>query len=185
MGTAKITKKNLRTCKDCYKKKMLEKIFFALFLLKACCCSFFFAIKKSRPSWIAKKFNHNTYLYFDKLIRNKLTKKKKKPQRSKVVFVSIKIKIYLFKYLFSLLHCDIRPFFFENEQEEAVTVNDDRYRAMLNEFLFTKIDGEDIGNIWFQQDRATCHTAEATLVVLRPVFEDRIISCRADVVSPP
>ena len=30
-------------------------------------------------------------------------------------------------------------FFFENELEEAVTVNGDRYRAMLNEFLFTKI----------------------------------------------
>ena len=30
-----------------------------------------------------------------------------------------------------------------------------------------------------------CHTAEATLDVLRPVFEDRIISRRADVVRPP
>ena len=38
---------------------------------------------------------------------------------------------------------------------------------MLNEFLFTKIEEQDIGNIWFQQDGATCH-----------VFEDRIISCR-------
>ena len=53
---------------------------------------------------------------------------------------------------------------------------------MLNEFLFTKIEEEDIGNIWFQQDGATCHTAEATLDVLRPVFEDRIISRSADVV---
>ena len=35
------------------------------------------------------------------------------------------------------------------------------------------IEEEDIGNIWFQQDGATCHTAEATL----DVFEDRIISC--------
>ena len=33
----------------------------------------------------------------------------------------------------------IGTFFFENEQEEAVTVNTDRYRAMLNEFLFAKI----------------------------------------------
>ena len=38
----------------------------------------------------------------------------------------------------------------ENEQREAVTVNGDRYRAMLNEVLF--------GNIWFQQDVVTCHT---------------------------
>ena len=60
-------------------------------------------------------------------------------------------------------------FFFENEQGEAVTVNGDCYRAMLNEYLFT-------GNICFQQD-------EATLDVLHPVF--RIISRRANVVWPP
>ena len=64
-------------------------------------------------------------------------------------------------------------------------VKDDRYRAMLNEFLFTKIEGEDIGNIWFQQDSATCNTAEDILDVLRPVFKDRIISRRAEVVWPP
>ena len=56
---------------------------------------------------------------------------------------------------------------------------------MLNEFLFTKIEEKDIGNIWFQQDGATCHTAEATLDVLSPVIEDGIISRRADVVWPP
>ena len=55
----------------------------------------------------------------------------------------------------------------------------------MNEFLFTKIEEEDIGTIWFQLDGATCHTAEATLDVLRPVFEDRIISRGADVVWPP
>ena len=43
---------------------------------------------------------------------------------------------------------------------------------MLNEFLFTKIEEEDIDNIWFQQDGATCHTAKATFDVLRPVFEE-------------
>ena len=56
---------------------------------------------------------------------------------------------------------------FKNERE-AITVNDDRYRAMLNKFLFTKIEGEDIGNIWFQQDDDTCRTVEATLDVLCP-----------------
>ena len=65
-------------------------------------------------------------------------------------------------------------FFFENEQGEAVTKND-RNRAMLNEFFFTKIEEEGIGNIWFQQDGTMCHTAEARLDVLRPVFEDCII----------
>ena len=75
--------------------------------------------------------------------------------------------------------------FFGNEQGEAVTVNGDRNRAMLNEFLFTKIEEEYIGNIWFLKDGATCHTAEATLDVLRPVIEDRSTSRRADVVWPP
>ena len=54
---------------------------------------------------------------------------------------------------------------------------------MLNEFLFTKIEEEDNGNIWFQQDGVTCRMA--TLDVLRHVFEDRIISRRADVVWVP
>ena len=36
----------------------------------------------------------------------------------------------------------IGQIFFENEQREAVAVNGDRYRAMLNEFLFTKIEEE-------------------------------------------
>ena len=49
----------------------------------------------------------------------------------------------------------IGPFFFENEQGEAVTANSDRYRAMLHKFLFTKIEEKDIVNIWFQQDGAT------------------------------
>ena len=52
---------------------------------------------------------------------------------------------------------------------------------MLKEFLFTKIEEEDIGNIWFQQNAATCHTTKATLDVLRPVFEDRFISRKADI----
>ena len=67
----------------------------------------------------------------------------------------------------------------------AVTDNGDRYRAMLNEFLFTKIKEEDIGNIWFQQNGATCHTAKGTIDVVCPVFEDCIISRRADAVWPP
>ena len=56
---------------------------------------------------------------------------------------------------------------------------------MLNEFQYAKIEEEDNDNIWSQQDGARCLTAEATLDVLRPVFEDRIISPRADVVWSP
>ena len=63
-------------------------------------------------------------------------------------------------------------------QGEAVTVNSDLYQAILKEFLFTKIEEENIGNFWE-------HTAEATVDVLSPVFVDRIISRRPDVVWPP
>ena len=65
---------------------------------------------------------------------------------------------------------------FSSKMSEKRPVNGDRYRAMLNELLFTKIEKKDIGNICFQQDGATCHTAEATLDGLCHVFEDRIIS---------
>ena len=57
-------------------------------------------------------------------------------------------------------------------------------KLQLNEFLFTKIEEENIGNIWFQQNSATFHTTEAKLDVLRPVFENRTISRRADVIWP-
>ena len=82
----------------------------------------------------------------------------------------------------SLFRGVIGSFFFENEQGEAITVNGDCYLAMLNEFLFTIIKKDDIGNIWFQQDGATCHTAEATLDAERLDFENRIgllfVGCR-------
>ena len=47
--------------------------------------------------------------------------------------------------------------------------------SMLNNFLFTNIEEENIGNIWFQQDGSTSHTSETTLDVLRPIFEDCIV----------
>ena len=43
----------------------------------------------------------------------------------------------------------IRPFFFENEQAEAITVNGDRYWAMLNEFLFIKIKEKILATFGF------------------------------------
>ena len=78
----------------------------------------------------------------------------------------------------------IGTFFFENEQGGKWRSLSDHIERWLQHFLFTKIEEVDIGNIWFQQDGGTWHTAEATLLVLRPVFEDRIMSRRADVVWP-
>ena len=84
-------------------------------------------------------------------------------------------------------HCLVRiigTFFFENKQGVAFTANGNRYRAVFNEFLFTKMEKEDFGNIWYQHDGATCHTAEAAVNILRPVAEDCIISRRDDIVWP-
>ena len=44
---------------------------------------------------------------------------------------------------------------------------------------------KDIGNVWFEQNGPLYHTAEATLDVLRLIFEDRIISRRSDVIRSP
>ena len=52
----------------------------------------------------------------------------------------------------------------------AVTVNGDRYRAMLNEILFTKIEEDDIGNIWFQQEGATCRTCSPDMNIIQNAY---------------
>jgi len=39
------------------------------------------------------------------------------------------------------------PFFFENEEEAAVTVNGVRYRGMLEDFFFSRMEEEDIDDI--------------------------------------
>ena len=58
-------------------------------------------------------------------------------------------------------------------------------RNRVERIFVQKIEEDNIINIWFQQDGATCHIAKATLHVLLPVFEYRIISRRADVVWSP
>ena len=78
----------------------------------------------------------------------------------------------------------IEPFFFENEQGAVVMVNGERYRAMLNVFLFPKIEEDNMDDICFQQDGATCHTVNVTIDLLRTVFENRIISRNSDVNWP-
>ena len=64
-------------------------------------------------------------------------------------------------------------------------VNGERYCAMLNEFLFPKIEEDDMDDNWFQQHGATCHTTNVTIDLLRNVFENRIISRNSDVNWPP
>ena len=61
----------------------------------------------------------------------------------------------------------------------------------FSEFLMDLIVYRKMVNLTFERPPevghvdTTCHTAETLLEVVRPVFEDRIISRRADVVCPP
>jgi len=66
------------------------------------------------------------------------------------------------------------PYFFQNEAGVAITINGERYRSMISNFLWPKMDDTD--NIWFQQDGATCHTPHAMMDILHERFEGMVIS---------
>ncbi|EFN75581.1 hypothetical protein EAI_08637, partial [Harpegnathos saltator] len=74
----------------------------------------------------------------------------------------------------------IGPYFFENDVGEAITVNGERYRTMITNFFWPKLNDMDV-DMWFQQDGATCHTADATVDILHERFEGMVISRRGDV----
>ncbi|GFY33252.1 putative DD41D transposase [Trichonephila clavipes] len=70
----------------------------------------------------------------------------------------------------------IGPNFFKNDEGHNVTVNGDRYRAMITNFFIPELNNHDVQKLWFQQDGATCHTARATIDLLKDTFGDRLIS---------
>ncbi|GFW43328.1 uncharacterized protein TNCV_2923761 [Trichonephila clavipes] len=70
----------------------------------------------------------------------------------------------------------IRPYFFKNDEGHNVTVNGDRYRAMVTNFFIPELNSHDIQELWFQQDGATCHTARATIELLKDTLDDHLIS---------
>ncbi|GFU83325.1 transposable element Tc3 transposase [Trichonephila clavipes] len=66
--------------------------------------------------------------------------------------------------------------FFKNDEGHNVTVNGDRYRAMITNFFIPELNNHDVQELWFQQDGAICHTACATINLLKDTFGDRLIS---------
>ncbi|GFW73895.1 transposase [Trichonephila clavipes] len=66
-----------------------------------------------------------------------------------------------------------------------VTVNGDRYRVMITNFFIPELNNHDVQELWFQQDGATCHTARATIDLLKDTFGDRLISRFGPVNWPP
>ncbi|GFV76162.1 heat shock 70kDa protein 8 [Trichonephila clavipes] len=64
-------------------------------------------------------------------------------------------------------------------------VNGDRYRAIITNFFIPELNNHDVQELWFQQDGATCHTAPATIDLLKDTFGDRLISRFGPVNWPP
>ncbi|GFV69069.1 transposable element Tc1 transposase [Trichonephila clavipes] len=79
----------------------------------------------------------------------------------------------------------IGPYFFKNDEGHNVTVNGDRYRAMITNFFIPELNNHDVQELWFQQDGATCHTARAKIDLLKDTFGDRLISRFGPVNWPP
>ncbi|GFT74364.1 transposase [Trichonephila clavipes] len=55
-------------------------------------------------------------------------------------------------------------------------VNGDRYRVIITKFFIPELNNHDVQELWSQQDGATCHTARATIQLLKDTFGDRLIS---------
>lgn len=50
------------------------------------------------------------------------------------------------------------------------------FQIIFHSFFFPKIDENDLNEIFFQQDIATCHTATETMNLLRGKFNDSFIT---------
>ncbi|GFU65864.1 uncharacterized protein TNCV_4840411 [Trichonephila clavipes] len=79
----------------------------------------------------------------------------------------------------------IGPYFFKNDEGHNVTVNGDRYRAMITNFFIPELNDHDVQELWFQQDGATCQTPRATIDLLKDTFGDCLISRFGPVNWPP
>ena len=79
----------------------------------------------------------------------------------------------------------IRLYFFENEAGAAVSVNGLRNRTMIIKLLWPKLEDMDVGDVYFQQDGATCHTSGETIGLLGEKFPGRVISRNGDYNWPP
>ncbi|GFW31334.1 uncharacterized protein TNCV_2664341 [Trichonephila clavipes] len=79
----------------------------------------------------------------------------------------------------------IGPYFFKNDEGHNVTVNGDRYRAMITNFFIPELNNHDVQELWFQQDGATYPTARARIDLLKDTFVVRLISRFGPVNWPP
>ncbi|GFW25051.1 uncharacterized protein TNCV_3155541 [Trichonephila clavipes] len=59
------------------------------------------------------------------------------------------------------------------------------WAALITNFFIPELNNHDVQELWFQQDGATCHTARATIDLLKDTFGDRLISRFGRVNWPP
>jgi len=76
-------------------------------------------------------------------------------------------------------HGIIGRFWFEDDNEQSVTINTERYVQVLGKFWTALCRRREVVSIlqWFQQDGAT-HTSNESLAWLQQHFPDRLISRR-------
>ena len=83
----------------------------------------------------------------------------------------------------------VGPYFFEDEHGETVTVNSQRYIAMLEQQFIPDLErmtGVNMRTVRFQQDGAPPHTANITLAALADWFPgERLISRRTNSLCEP
>ncbi|GFT73386.1 putative LOC100569746 [Trichonephila clavipes] len=56
---------------------------------------------------------------------------------------------------------------------------------MITNFFTPELNNHDVQELWFEQDGVTCHTARATIDLLKDTFGDRLISRFGPVNWPP
>ncbi|GFY35636.1 DUF4817 domain-containing protein [Trichonephila clavipes] len=56
---------------------------------------------------------------------------------------------------------------------------------MITIFFIPELNNHDVQELWFQKDGTTCHTARATIDLLKDTFGDRLISRFGPVNWPP
>ncbi|KAH8420105.1 hypothetical protein KR009_005943 [Drosophila setifemur] len=66
-------------------------------------------------------------------------------------------------------------YFFENDMGEAITINGECYRSMIDNFLWLELNDMDVRDMWF------LHTVNDTMNILHERFRGRVISRKGDV----
>ena len=77
----------------------------------------------------------------------------------------------------------IGPYFFQNPDENVITVTGEQFREMLESFVQPTI--ANMAGYWWQQDGGTAHTARVSMRMLTEMFQDKIISQNFDFPQTP